>query len=45
VAMTKEQVDRYKLKRMEPIMIYGEISKLSPGLYLLVHHIEKIPPS
>jgi hypothetical protein len=45
VAMSPEQVDHYKLKRLEPIVIYGEMSRLSPGLYLLVHHIEKIPPS
>ena len=41
-AMTPEQAEQYKLKRMDPILIYGELSRLSPGVFLQVHHIEKI---
>ena len=41
-AMTPEQADRYKLKRLDPVMLYGELARLGPGLYLQVFHIEKI---
>lgn len=41
-AMTPEQEKLYQLKRLDPILIYGEMSVLKPGLYLQVHHIEKI---
>jgi hypothetical protein len=41
-AMTPEQADQYKLKRLEPIMLYGELARLGTGLYLQVFHIEKI---
>jgi len=43
-AMTPAQAESYKLKRLDPITIYGEMTELRPGLYLQVHHIEKIPP-
>jgi hypothetical protein len=41
-AVTPEQADTYKLKRLDPIMLYGELSRLGPGLYLQVFHIEPI---
>ena len=41
-AVTPEQADRYKLKRLDPVMLYGELARLGPGLYLEVFHIEKI---
>ena len=31
-----------KLNRLDHVMIYGEQTPLGPGLYLRVHHIEKI---
>jgi len=40
--LDKEQLRRYKLHRLDHIMVYGELSALPPGLYLRVHHIEKI---
>jgi hypothetical protein len=42
-AMTPEQADQYKLKRLDPVILYGELARLGPGLYLQVFHIEKIP--
>lgn len=42
-AMSPEQTEEYKkIKRMDPILIYGELSPLRPGVFLRVHHIEKI---
>jgi hypothetical protein len=41
-AVTPEQADQYKLKRLDPVMLYGELARLGPGLYLQVFHIEKI---
>jgi len=41
-AVTPEQAEQYKLKRLDPIMLYGELARLGPGLYLQVFHIEKI---
>jgi hypothetical protein len=41
-AMSPEQAEMYKLKRMDHILIYGELSPLKPGVFLQVHHIEKI---
>jgi hypothetical protein len=41
-ALDRQQQRLYKLKRLDPIMLYGELSSLAPGLYLRVHHIEKI---
>ena len=42
-AVTPEQVERYKLKRLDRVMLYGELARLGPGLYLQVFHIEPIP--
>lgn len=41
-ALSPEQEKQYKIKRLDPILIYGELSPLKPGLFLRVHHIEKI---
>jgi hypothetical protein len=41
-ALSPEQEKQYKIKRLDHILIYGELSPLKPGLFLRVHHIEKI---
>jgi len=41
-ALNEAQLHLYKLNRLDHIMLYGELSSLTPGLYLQVHHIEKI---
>lgn len=42
-ALSPEQAEEYKtIKRLDPILIYGEVSRLSPGVFLRVHHIEKV---
>jgi hypothetical protein len=41
-AMTPEQADTYKLKRLDPVMLYGELARLGPGLFLQVFYIEPI---
>jgi hypothetical protein len=43
LVMEPEQRKEYKLKRLEHITIYGEMSELGAGLlYLQVHRIERI---
>ena len=41
-ALTPEQVEQYKLKRLDHVLLYGELASLGPGLFLQVFHIEKI---
>lgn len=42
-AMSREQEEKYKaIKRLDPVLIYGELLPLKPGLFLRVHHLEKI---
>ncbi len=42
-ALSPEQAEKYKdIKRLDPILIYGELSPLKPGVFLQVHHLEKI---
>lgn len=41
-AVTPEQAKQYKLKRLDPVMLYGELARLGAGLYLQVFHIEPI---
>jgi hypothetical protein len=41
-AITPELAEKYQLQRLDPIMIYGELSQLGMGLFLQVFHIEKI---
>jgi hypothetical protein len=41
-ALTPEQADQYKLKRLDQVLLYGELARLGPGIFLQVHHIEKI---
>ena len=31
-----------RLRRLDHVMLYGELASLGPGLYLQVHHIERI---
>jgi hypothetical protein len=41
-AITPEQAEQYKLKRLDPVLLYGELSQLGMGLYLQVFHIEPV---
>jgi len=42
--MTPAQKERYSPKRLDHIMVFGELAPLSPGrLYLRLHHLEKMP--
>jgi hypothetical protein len=41
-AITPELAEKYKLKRLDPVMLYGELARLGPGLFLQVFHIEPI---
>jgi hypothetical protein len=43
-AVTPEQAEAYKLRRLDPVMLYGELARLGPGFYLQVFHIEPITP-
>jgi hypothetical protein len=41
-ALDPSQKKTYQLHRLDHIMIYGELASMGPGLYLRVHHIDKI---
>ena len=41
-AITPELAEKYKFQRLDPVMLYGELSQLGTGLFLQVFHIEKI---
>ena len=41
-AMTPEVAEQYTLRRLEPVLLYGELSQLGTGLFFQVFHIEKI---
>jgi hypothetical protein len=41
-ALDASRLHLYKLSRLDPIMIYGQLSSLGPGFYLHVHHVEKM---
>ncbi|MFZ5450751.1 MAG: hypothetical protein ACOZF2_02585 [Thermodesulfobacteriota bacterium] len=41
-ALDASQVRAYQPRRLDHIMIYGELASLGPGLYLRVHRIERI---
>ena len=42
-ALSPEQAEEYKaIRRLDHVLIYGELSPLRPGVFLRVHHIEKI---
>jgi hypothetical protein len=41
-ALDSSQKNSYRLHRLDHVMLYGELAPLGPGLYLRVHHIEKI---
>jgi len=40
--VVKDKIKGSSIKRMDHLMIYGELSSLGGGLYLRVHHMEKI---
>ena len=45
VAMDAAQERTYQLRRLDPILLYGELVPLGGGkLYLRVHHIQKDEP-
>ena len=41
-ALDASRLHFYQLHRLEPIMIYGQLSSLGPGYYLQVHHLDKL---
>jgi hypothetical protein len=41
-AMTPEVAAQYKLTRLEPVLLYGELTQLGTGLFFQVFHVEKI---
>jgi hypothetical protein len=41
-AISPELADNYILQRLDPVLLYGELSQLGTGLFLQVFHIEKI---
>jgi hypothetical protein len=41
-AITPEQAGKYQLHRLDQVWLYGELSRLSPGLFFQVFHIDKI---
>ncbi len=41
-AITPELAEKYKLPRLDPVLLYGELSSLGTGLFFQVFHIEKI---
>jgi hypothetical protein len=41
-AISPELAEKYNLQRLDPILLYGELSQLGTGLFLQVYHIEKI---
>jgi hypothetical protein len=41
-ALDAARVHLYKVQRMDQVLIYGELASLGSGLYLHVHHLEKV---
>ena len=41
-AITPDLAEKYKVQRLDPVMLYGELSQLGMGLFFQVFHIEKI---
>ena len=41
-ALDTSRLHLYRPKRLEPLLLYGQISSLGQGLYLHVHHLEKV---
>jgi hypothetical protein len=41
-AVSPEQAEQYRLQRLDPVLLYGELSSLGPGLYFQVFYVEKI---
>jgi hypothetical protein len=42
-AMDASRLKLFQPKRLEPILLYGQLSSLGSGFYLHVHHLEKVP--
>lgn len=41
-ALSPAQAEQYQFKRLDHIQVYGELSPLRPGVFLQVHHLEKV---
>jgi hypothetical protein len=42
-AMNRGQRQAYRLRRLQPVTVYGELASMGPGLlYLQTHYIEKL---
>lgn len=41
-AIAPDLAGQYKLQRLDPVFLYGELSQLGTGLFFQVFHIEKI---
>ena len=41
-AVDASRLELYQPKRLEPILLYGQLASLGPGFYLHVHRLEKI---
>jgi hypothetical protein len=41
-AITPELAEKYPLSRLDPVLLYGELSQLGRGLFFQVFHIEEI---
>jgi hypothetical protein len=39
-ALDASRFHLYRLTRLEPVLVYGQLSSLTPGYYLHVHHVE-----
>jgi hypothetical protein len=42
-AMDASRLKLFQPKRLEPILVYGQLSSLGQGCYLHVHHLERAP--
>jgi hypothetical protein len=41
-ALESDLAIRYKPRRLEPVLLYGEVCSLAPGCFLQVHHLERL---
>jgi hypothetical protein len=41
-AVDAARLELYQPKRLEPILLYGQLASLGPGFYLHVHRLEKV---
>ena len=42
-AISPELAKQYHLRRLDKVLLYGELSRLGPGLFFQIFSIEKIP--